>query len=61
MRVTFLTWRDLHHPDGGGSEVYVEQVARRLAVAGDQVTILCARYPGAKRRDSRGSGTDGDS
>ncbi len=45
MRVLFCNWRDTRHPEGGGSEVYVESVARALAAAGDDVTILCARYP----------------
>jgi len=47
MRVLFCNWRDTRHPEGGGSEVYVESVARALAAGGDDVTILCARYPGA--------------
>lgn len=47
MRVAFLTWRDSTHPDGGGSEVFVEQVARGLVARGHDVTILCARYPGS--------------
>jgi glycosyltransferase involved in cell wall biosynthesis len=47
MRVLFLSWRDTSHPDGGGSEVYVEQVAAGLVARGHDVTILCARHPGA--------------
>jgi glycosyltransferase involved in cell wall biosynthesis len=45
-RITFLSWRDTRHPDGGGSERYVQEVAERLAAQGHVVTILCARYPG---------------
>ena len=26
LRVLFLNWRDTRHPEGGGSEVYVENV-----------------------------------
>jgi glycosyltransferase involved in cell wall biosynthesis len=44
MRIAFVTWRDTTHPDGGGSEVYVEEVARRLATRGHDVTIVCARH-----------------
>ena len=47
MRVLFLSWRDTTHPDGGGSEVYVEQVAAGLAARGHDVTVLCAAHPGA--------------
>jgi glycosyltransferase involved in cell wall biosynthesis len=45
LRITFLSWRDGGHPDGGGSERYVEEIATRLAQAGHDVTIVCARYP----------------
>ena len=47
MRIAFLSWRDTTHPDGGGSEVYVEQVAAGLAARGHVVTVLCAAHPGA--------------
>jgi glycosyltransferase involved in cell wall biosynthesis len=47
MRVLFLSWRDTSHPDGGGSEVYVEQVAAGLAARGHDVTVLCASHDGA--------------
>jgi glycosyltransferase involved in cell wall biosynthesis len=44
MRVAFLTWRDSTHPDGGGSEVYVEEVASELVRRGHEVTVLCAAH-----------------
>ncbi len=47
LRVLFLNWRDTRHPEGGGSEVYVENVARSLAAAGHDVTVFCALYEGA--------------
>ncbi len=50
LRVTFLNWRDTTHPDGGGSERYIEEVARRLVRGGDQVTVLCAAH-GTARAD----------
>ncbi|MGO4256220.1 glycosyltransferase family 4 protein [Marmoricola sp. RAF53] len=42
-----LNWRDPWHPEGGGSELYVHQVAQRMRDAGRQVTWLTAAYPGA--------------
>lgn len=44
MRITFLSWRDTTHPDGGGSERYLEEIAARLTAAGDCVTIVCAAH-----------------
>ncbi len=43
-RVAFLSWRDTTHPDGGGAERYLEEVARRLVGAGHEVTVCCAAH-----------------
>ena len=51
MRVLVLNWRDTRHPQGGGSEVFVEQVARRLVAAGTEVTVFCSAHPNAPRRE----------
>ena len=52
-RVLFLTWRDTEHPDGGGSEVYVERMAAWLAGHGHDVTVLCAAHDRAPRDEVR--------
>ncbi|WP_330184349.1 glycosyltransferase family 4 protein [Nocardia sp. NBC_01503] len=61
--VLLLCWRDTGHPQGGGSERYLEQVGAQLAARGVKVTLRTARYPGAPRRErvdgidiSRGGG-----
>lgn len=48
-----LNWRDTDHPQGGGSEVFVEEVARRLAHDGRPVTIFCADHGAAPREEVR--------
>jgi glycosyltransferase involved in cell wall biosynthesis len=53
LRVTVLNWRDTGHPEGGGSERYVERVAAGLADDGCEVVLQCARYPGSPRREER--------
>src|SRR5688572_30216444 len=45
--VLILNWRDTTHPEGGGSEVYVERVAAGLAAQGRPVTLFCAAHPDA--------------
>jgi len=47
-------WRDTTHPEGGGSELFVERMAEHLAADGWQVTICAAAYPGAAADETRG-------
>ncbi|WP_084250723.1 glycosyltransferase family 4 protein [Mycobacterium avium subsp. hominissuis] len=49
--VLLLCWRDTGHPQGGGSEAYLQRIGAQLAAAGIAVTLRTARYPGAPRRD----------
>ncbi len=41
MRVLFVAWRDLAHPNAGGSEVVVDELARGLRARGHEVELLC--------------------
>ncbi len=52
-RVLLVNWRDTGHPEGGGSERYVERMAEGLAKAGYRVEIQCAAYPGANAGEWR--------
>ncbi|WP_457769819.1 glycosyltransferase family 4 protein [Mycobacteroides chelonae] len=61
--VLMLCWRDTGHPQGGGSETYLQRIGAELAASGVKVTLRCAAYPGAPRRElvngvhiSRGGG-----
>ena len=61
--VLMLCWRDTGHPQGGGSEAYLQRIGTHLARNGVSVTLRTAGYPGAPRqgivdgvRISRGGG-----
>ena len=61
--VLLLCWRDTGHPQGGGSETYLQRIGTLLAESGIDVTLRTARYQGAVRREvidgvriSRGGG-----
>jgi glycosyltransferase involved in cell wall biosynthesis len=61
--VLLLCWRDTGHPQGGGSEAYLQRIGAQLVESGVDVTMRTARYPGSPRRDvvdgvrvSRGGG-----
>ncbi len=49
--VLLLCWRDTGHPQGGGSETYLQRIGTQLAASGVAVTLRTARYPGAARRE----------
>jgi glycosyltransferase involved in cell wall biosynthesis len=49
--VLLLCWRDTGHPQGGGSEAYLERIGAQLAESGLRVTLRTARYPGSRRRE----------
>jgi hypothetical protein len=60
VHIAFLSWRDTGHPDGGGSEEYIEHIAERLVGRGHDVTIRCAAYDGARDDEvRRGVGSSG--
>ncbi|HEV2781643.1 MAG TPA: glycosyltransferase family 4 protein [Actinophytocola sp.] len=52
--VLLLNWRDTAHPEGGGSERYLERMAEGLVGRGYRVTIQCAAYQGAAADEWRG-------
>ena len=49
--VLMLCWRDTGHPQGGGSEAYLQRIGAQLAASGIAVTLRTARYAGAPRRE----------
>ncbi|WP_448852643.1 glycosyltransferase family 4 protein [Corynebacterium sp. 335C] len=53
MKILLLCWRDTGHPEGGGSERYLERVAEHLARRGHRVVFRTAAYAGAPRRSTR--------
>lgn len=53
LSVVMLNWRDTTHPEGGGSERYVETVAAGLAAEGHDVTLFCAAHADAPPREVR--------
>jgi glycosyltransferase involved in cell wall biosynthesis len=47
-----LCWRDTGHPQGGGSEAYLQRIGAQLVQSGIKVTLRTARYPGAQRHEA---------
>jgi glycosyltransferase involved in cell wall biosynthesis len=53
MRIVFLSWRDLAHPQAGGSEVVLDHLATGLQARGHEVSLLCGGPVGARAYPTR--------
>ena len=48
MRILWLSWKDINHPEAGGAELVSHNLRKNLVRDGHTVTLLTARYPGSK-------------
>lgn len=53
MNILLLCWRDTEHPQGGGSERYLERVAEYLATQGHTVRYRTAGVAGKPHRETK--------
>lgn len=56
MRILWLTWKDLTHPQAGGAEVVNEELARRMVAEGHEVLFVVGSYAGAKPEEAHEDG-----
>lgn len=52
LNIVAVNWRDLRDPDGGGAEVHLHQIMRRMVERGHRVTWFSCRFEGASEHDS---------
>ncbi len=52
MNILWLAWKDYTHPQRGGAEVVLRELIQRQVREGHHVTLLTARHPGAKARET---------
>ncbi|MEX3517962.1 glycosyltransferase family 4 protein [Corynebacterium camporealensis] len=57
MKILLLCWRDSTHPQGGGSERYLERVGEYLAEQGHEVIFRTAKHMNAAKKELRGGVT----
>jgi len=48
MRILWLSWKDIQHPQAGGAEVVASELGKRLVRAGHELIFVTAGYPGAE-------------
>jgi glycosyltransferase involved in cell wall biosynthesis len=48
LNILALNWEDLSNPQAGGAEVHLQEILKRIAQKGHQVTLLCSGWPGCE-------------
>lgn len=51
MRILFFNWRDIKNPASGGAEIYIYEIAKRLALKGHQIHLITAAFSGCEKRE----------
>ena len=49
--ILILNWRDPLHPQAGGAETYLHEIAKRWIKSGHEIEWLTASFPGAKKTE----------
>ena len=51
MKILAINWQDRKNPLSGGAEVHFHEIFGRIAKWGNEVTLLCSSFNGAKKRE----------
>jgi glycosyltransferase involved in cell wall biosynthesis len=47
VKILVLNWQDIKNPYGGGAEVHLHEIFKRIVSEGHAVTLFCSSFPGA--------------
>lgn len=50
-RILIMTWRDIKNPRSGGGDEVIHRIAKHLAEKGNEVHLLCSRFPKSKKNE----------
>ncbi|MGZ3744082.1 MAG: glycosyltransferase family 4 protein [Pseudobdellovibrionaceae bacterium] len=53
MKILWMTWKDLKHPQAGGAELINEEIAKRLARDGHEIILLVSNFSGGDKEELR--------
>lgn len=48
MKILIINWQCIKNPMGGGAEVHLHEIFKRIAAMGHNVTLFCSRFEGCK-------------
>ncbi len=51
MKILIINWQDINNPFGGGAEVHMHEIFRRMAAMGHEITLFCCRWEGSAEEE----------
>ena len=51
MKILIINWQCIKNPLGGGAEVHLHEIFKRLAFKGHKITLYCSMFEGAKTEE----------
>lgn len=51
MKILIFNWQDIKNPFGGGAEVHLHEIFRRMAEKGHDITLFCCRWEGSAEEE----------
>lgn len=51
LKILCFNWRDLRNPYGGGAEVYLHEILKRIVRAGHSVTLFTSSFAGSEKSE----------
>lgn len=51
MKILIINWQDIRNPLGGGAEVHLHEIFKRIAAMGHSVTLFCCKFEDCKSEE----------
>jgi glycosyltransferase involved in cell wall biosynthesis len=51
LKILIINWQDITNPFGGGAEVHLHEIFKRVVGLGHEVTLLCCKYKNAMDKE----------
>lgn len=52
MNILIINWQDIKNPRGGGAEVHMHEIFKRIAAMGHRVTLFCCAFDHAPAKET---------
>ncbi len=51
MKILIINWQDIKNPFGGGAEVHLHEIFKRIAAKGHEVVLFCCEFEACKKEE----------